>query len=315
MASITQTQSLYRGRFAPSPTGPLHFGSLIAALASYLCARAQQGKWLVRIEDLDPPREQPGASKLILETLEAYHLFWDEPVVYQSQRHDIYEHYTQQLLNENTAFYCQLSRQELAKFNGIHPGLDINLVSTSTSKLSTLTNPAPAAIRMITNNKPINFTDEIQGLQQQNLSKEVGAFVIKRKDGLYAYQLAVVIDDDEQGITHIVRGSDLLDSTPRQRHLQEALNFIHPCYAHIPIIVNGKLEKLSKQTFAKGLNPKNKHKDLFTALQILAQSPPKDLLQESYSTLLSWAIEHWKIEHIPAKLHFPHAESSALANL
>jgi glutamyl-Q tRNA(Asp) synthetase len=286
------------GRFAPSPTGPLHFGSLIAALASYLESKKSHGKWLVRMEDLDKPREMKGAAEDILRTLEAYGLYWDGEVVYQSKRNDLYQSALNHLHNKGWTYACTCSRKEIqdsatSSQRGIegviYPGI---CREKHVSK-------SPHAVRVKTLDQNITFEDLIQGGITQNLAKQIGDFVIKRADGLFAYQLAVVVDDHEQGITHIVRGADLLDSTTRQIHLQALLEFQHIQYAHIPAAQNQQGEKLSKQTLAQAISPKDSSKNLYQALNFLGQRPPIDLANEKSEQILNWAMNHWNIDQVP----------------
>lgn len=281
----------YTGRFAPSPTGPLHLGSLLTALASFLDARASKGIWLVRMEDLDPPREMAGAASDILRTLEHYGLHWDSEVVYQSRRHVLYEDAVQTLLQQGHGFYCTCSRKDLqALGTRAYPG-------TCRGQLTT---PAQEhAIRVQVENSDIHFDDALQGYCTFNLHDDGGDFVIKRKDGLYAYHLAVVIDDAAQNITHIVRGSDLLDSTPRHIHLQRLLGLPTPHYAHLPVIVNAQGQKLSKQTFAAALPQTDPVPALLACLQALGQQPPAELRQASRDELLGWGIGHWSLAQVP----------------
>lgn len=281
----------YIGRFAPSPTGLLHFGSLMTAVASFLDAKAHQGKWLVRIEDLDPPRETPGASDEILKTLEAYHLHWDGDVWKQSNRHEIYQAQVDQLLKSQLAFYCTCSRKPLIlKYGGYYPGIC----------RGQFTKPdQPASVRLLTHDQPIGFDDALQGHYEQRLESEVGDFIIKRKDGLYAYHLAVVMDDQAQGITDIVRGLDLLDSTPRHLYLQELLGYHTPQYLHLPIVVNHLGQKLSKQTFADPIPKHQPSHYLWACLDTLGQQPPRELKNDTPATLLEWAIQHWDRHKIP----------------
>ena len=235
------TNHRYVGRFAPSPTGPLHFGSLVAALASYLDAKANGGRWLVRIEDLDPPREVTGSSTHILKQLQALGMNWDDDVLYQSTRLSAYERILQQLENLEYCFNCDCSRQRVSGLGGVYDG----------RCRSRGLNPSPGlAIRLKTSSQTVRFADGIQGDYVQNLEHEVGDFILRRRDGLFAYQLAVVADDAAQKITHVVRGYDLVSSTPRQIYLQQLLGLPTPSYAHIPIIVNELGQKLSKQHFA-----------------------------------------------------------------
>ncbi|NOZ51593.1 MAG: tRNA glutamyl-Q(34) synthetase GluQRS [Gammaproteobacteria bacterium] len=291
-------QPRYRGRFAPSPTGPLHFGSLVSAVASFLQAKSQHGVWLLRIEDLDPPREQAGAADQILRTLDNYGLQWDESVVYQSQRHERYETLLAQLAHSKESFPCFCSRKEL---------------STAMRRANVLTYPGncrhlntdinkPHAIRLKVNTTTITFHDKIHGKISQQLDEVVGDFIIKRSDGFYAYQLAVVIDDADQGITEVVRGCDLLDNSPRQIYLQQRLGLPQPDYVHVPIVTNVQHVKLSKQTFAPPLDRQTPHIELFNVLQFLGQKPPIELIQSDLNSVWSWAKQYWNLTNIP-KIH------------
>lgn len=226
----------YIGRFAPTPSGHLHFGSLVAALASYLDARAVGGRWLLRMEDLDPPREEPGAQAAILKALESYGFEWDGEMVRQSERHDAYDQVINRLFSQGLAYACTCSRKQLEAYQGIYPGLCRNAGHSTED----------AAIRLRVPELEYHFTDRVQGEFRQHLGREVGDFVIRRRDGLYAYQLAVVLDDAWQGVTDIVRGADLLDSTPRQLYLQELLGLPQPRYLHVPLITQPDGHKLGK---------------------------------------------------------------------
>lgn len=278
----------YIGRFAPSPTGPLHFGSLLAAVASYLQARANRGKWLLRVEDIDPPREQSGADKRIIEALEAYGFEWDGPVTYQSQFRQRHEDLVQHLLNDGQAYPCSCSRSDLSSarrgpLGVIYPG--------------TCRSGRPgedAAIRVRTNDEPINYTDVLQGDQTHRLESESGDFVIKRRDGFIAYQLAVVADDHDQGISEVVRGIDLLDSTPRQIFLQGLLSFPSPVYLHIPVAENSAGQKLSKQTGATEIELQEVRPVLVRALDALGQQPVTDLADSSLASIWKWASDNWR---------------------
>ncbi|GGK85386.1 tRNA glutamyl-Q(34) synthetase GluQRS [Amphritea balenae] len=283
---------VYTGRFAPSPTGPLHFGSLLAALASFLDARAHQGRWLIRIEDLDPPREIVGASDSILRTLEQFGFEWDGPVWYQSQRHPVYHEILEQLLHQNNAYRCSCSRQEIIKRTG-------SSVYDGYCRTHSADRNKACAIRCHCSNH-YAFQDRILGLQ--DFSSRQDDFVIFRRDGYFAYQLAVTIDDAEQQISHVVRGSDLLDSTPKQLQLQHLLNYPQPEYAHIPVATNSQGQKLSKQTFADALNDQQPVPQLIQALNFLNQQPPAELTEATTSECLNWAVQHWNITAIPAQL-------------
>ncbi len=280
-----------RGRFAPSPTGPLHFGSLVAAVGSYLQARATGARWLVRMEDLDPPREVAGAADLILRALERHGLEWDGEVLYQSRRTEAYRAALADLERDGRLYACTCSRSDLAPYGGRYPGF---------CRSRSVHARGSHALRVRTEGEPITFTDAIQGLQEQDLEREVGDFVLRRRDGLFAYQLAVVVDDAFQGITEVVRGSDLLDSTGRQIHLQRLLGLPTPSYAHLPVVVNGAGEKLSKQTHAPPLDLKEPRPALLGALRFLGQAPPREVAEGTAAEILGWAIRHWSLERVPS---------------
>ena len=289
---------LYRGRFAPSPTGPLHFGSLIAAVGSYVQAKSQGGEWLVRMEDLDPPREVPGAADNILRTLEAYQLNWDGKVLYQSQRHDTYEEALSLLSENGHTFPCSCTRKSIATANSntrldIYPGTCRNGLAPGAKARSTRVKVAP---------ETVNFLDGIQGAQVIQLDSAVGDFVVKRADGLFAYHLAVVVDDAFQEISEIVRGTDLLDSTPHHLYLQKLLNYQSPGYAHLPVAVNAQGEKLSKQTHAHAVDPAQPGQMLEKALTFLGHSPEPDVINAEPETLLNWAIDNWDLERVPKQM-------------
>ncbi len=257
------------GRFAPSPTGSLHFGSLVAATASYLAARQAGGKWLLRIEDLDKPREQPGAANAIIQTLADYGFEWDGDILYQSQRQEAY-HVALAALQTHT-YSCTRSRKGL---------------------------PTLPAIRLRTHDDPICFTDTIQGEYCQHLASDVGDFVLLRADGLFAYQLAVVVDDAFQGVNQVVRGADLLDNTPRQIWLQHLLGFAQPTYAHVPLVLNEYGQKLSKQTLAPAINTNQRIPTLVAALRFLRQPCPDAHEFATLTDCWNWAITHWNIHSL-----------------
>ncbi|WP_017460952.1 tRNA glutamyl-Q(34) synthetase GluQRS [Dyella ginsengisoli] len=250
----------YRGRFAPSPTGPLHFGSLVAAVGSWLCARQAGGQWLVRMEDIDPPREVPGAARDILATLPAFGLVADGPVLYQSARRAAYDAAFEKLRAEGHVFPCWCSRTDLAARGGLHrDGLCVAPPSDD----------RPPAWRLRAPDEDIAFTDGLQGTQRQNLRETAGDFVIRRVEGYYAYQLACVVDDAFQGITEVVRGTDLLDSTPRQIYLQRLLGLPTPAYLHLPLARDAQGRKLSKSAGAGALDPAEPMPALRRALAFL----------------------------------------------
>jgi glutamyl-Q tRNA(Asp) synthetase len=291
---------MYVGRFAPSPTGPLHFGSLVAAVASYCEAKANQGLWLVRMEDLDRPREMKGAADAILHQLEAFGFEWDSEVIYQSKRNEFYSEILQQLKQQQLIYPCTCTRKEIADSSN-QIGID-SIIYPKTCHTHPPKTNAPIAWRIKTSPTLIKFNDAIQGSLEQNIADQVGDFVLKRADGLYAYQLAVVADDAEQKITHVVRGADLLDSTSRQIYLQQLLGFKQPFYAHIPIAVNSQGEKLSKQTLAQPINKEHAPQLVFDALVFLGQHPPSTLKQISLTEIWEWAIQNWQLSKISHKI-------------
>jgi len=296
MSSINPNSQAYIGRFAPSPTGPLHFGSLVSALASYVDAHHNHGKWLVRMEDLDPPREQAGAADAILHCLEDYGLEWDDSVLYQSQRWDIYETYLEQLRQQGLIYACNCSRQDLQAMGGIYNGRCRN-------RFVDITKPHAQRLKLydlppgFSDSDQLTFTDLIQGKQTQNLRTEAGDQILKRKDGLYAYQLAVVVDDIEQSITHIIRGSDLLNVTARQIFMFQLLNASVPAFGHVTLASQPNGQKLSKQNLAPALELKDAEKNLWNALAFLNQNPPKELWGAK-SELLKWAKVNWQRSNI-----------------
>jgi len=298
--STTTPHTDYRGRFAPSPTGPLHFGSLIAAIGSYLQARKQGGSWLVRMEDLDPPREVSGASDAILRTLEHYGFEWDGPVRYQSTRHEVYLDALEQLQDAGLSYRCNCSRKQItekAHQLELPPG-----VYSGSCRHARVSKHQQHAIRLLCPTGETRFNDEIQGPISQRLESEVGDFVLRRADGLFAYQLAVVVDDADQGISEVVRGSDLLDNTPRQIALQQALGITTPGYLHLPVVLNTQGQKLSKQTLAPALDDKNPLPALWYGLKFLGQQPIKELLDGDLDELWHWARENWNSQYIPRTL-------------
>ena len=291
-----------RGRFAPSPTGPLHFGSLIAALGSFLEARRQGGEWLVRMEDVDIPRTAPGAADAILRTLECCGLLWDGPVIYQSQRTEHYQAALDQLQCAGLAYPCSCTRRDLT---GGPRGRDGAPVYPGHCRNGPRQPSRPCAIRLRLPDIPLIFQDAVQGDYRQQLAREVGDVVIRRADGGFAYQLAVVVDDADQGVSEIVRGSDLLDSTPRQIYLQRALALPTPRYVHLPVAVDERGDKLSKQTHAPPLQDRNPGPQLWEALRFLGQQPPTTLIHAPPAEILAWALAHWRLEGIPATLVRP----------
>jgi len=290
----------YVGRFAPSPTGPLHFGSLLSAIASYLDARANKGTWLVRMEDLDPPREPPGAAAEILAQLQQFDLEWDGAVLYQSSRLTAYAEALQQLLDAGLCYACACTRPQVRAMGNVYNG------HCREARLATT---ARTAMRVKTQPLEIVVNDAVQGQYKTALATECGDFIIRRKDGLFAYQLAVVVDDAYQGVTHIIRGYDLLDSTPRQIYLQQLLHLNPPQYGHIPVIVDARGEKLSKQTFAPAIDATQAVTLTHSVLQLLGQSPPPISSFSNNRAQLQWAIEHWDIQAVPKLANIRQANS------
>lgn len=292
----------YIGRFAPSPTGPLHFGSLVSALASYLDAKSQQGKWLVRMEDLDPPREQPGAATEILRSLEAHGLEWDGEVLYQSTRLDAYGEQLKSLIKADLVYPCQCSRQRLQSLKGVYDGY---------CRTHPVAADAPIAWRLklydlpgsFAHNEIIHFTDAIQGEQTQNLRTQAGDQILKRRDGFYAYPLAVVVDDIAQGITHVIRGSDLLEVTGRQIFFFHLLGKTAPQFGHVPLAIQENGQKLSKQNYAPPLLPEYAGRNLWQALRFLGQNPPFDLADNSAPDVLQWGLTHWHLGKVQGLGH------------
>lgn len=285
---MTQTTQ-YIGRFAPSPSGPLHFGSLIAALGSYLQAKSHQGRWIVRMEDLDPPREMPGAADDILRTLEAYGFTWDGGILYQSQRHDAYQSQIDQWLAQGDAYYCQCSRKAIKEVGGFYPGTCRNLNQQ----------PKDSAVRLKVD-KPITlFDDQLHGQIALPTAVAGEDFIIRRRDGLFAYNLAVVLDDIEQGITEVVRGADLIEPTGRQIGLYQQLGHAPVSYLHLPLAVTENGNKLSKQNHAPAIDKNNPRPALVAALQFLGLAPPAELAELTVEEILLWGVEHWQLDKLP----------------
>lgn len=287
---------MYVGRFAPSPSGPLHFGSLIAALASFLDARAAGGRWLVRIEDLDTPRVQPGAADGILRTLERLGLHWDGSVEYQSARGDHYRQALERLASRGLTYWCGCTRREIAD-SSLGLAADGARIYPGSCAAGLAPGRAARVLRVRVADDPIRFVDRLQGPRQQRLGSEVGDFIVYRADGQFAYQLAVVVDDAEQGVTDVVRGADLLDSTARQIHLQRLLGLPTPRYLHVPAAISSSGEKLSKQTGAPVVDASHPLPVLAQALEFLGQAA-QDM--EDPRELLAGAIRDWAVARIPA---------------
>jgi glutamyl-Q tRNA(Asp) synthetase len=280
----------YRGRFAPSPTGPLHAGSMLAAFGSWLLARQAGGEWRVRIEDIDPPREVAGAARQQLHTLGAFGLRFDGEVTWQSRRGHLYRAALNRLLAQGLAFECHCSRAELAAAGGIHRRC-----------VATAPRPDPAIRLRVADGCEVAFEDAVHGHVAQRVDRDVGDFVLLRTDGLWAYQLAVVVDDAEQGITDVVRGADLLDSTPRQVLLQRALGLPTPRYAHLPLLLGDDGRKLSKSDAALPVDADDPLATLHLLWRCLGQVPLPAQAENGLDAFLSCAMERFRLEQVPRR--------------
>jgi glutamyl-Q tRNA(Asp) synthetase len=286
----------YVGRFAPSPTGPLHFGSLVTAVASYCDARAHAGQWLLRIENVDTTREVLGASKQIIDSLKSHGFEWDSNIVYQDQRTEFYEKYFNLLKKKSLIYPCSCTRKEIADSTS-ESGIE-GLIYPRTCYPNEANTKQKMAWRMHVANQYIHFVDRVAGAHTHHMPTDIGDFIIKRADGLFAYHLAVVTDDAKQGVTHVVRGEDLLNSTSRQILLQQALNLQTPSYMHIPIVKNADGEKLSKQTSAPAISNTDVIYNLYQAFTFLNLNPPQSILNASISESWKWAFEQWRTHYI-----------------
>lgn len=300
MPGTSQESRPYRGRFAPSPTGPLHFGSLVAAVGSHADARASHGEWFVRMEDLDPPREVPGAADAILGALEAIGMEWDGAVRYQSTRMEAYREALDRLAAAESTYPCACTRKEIAdsvlRFGSASTG---EVVYPGTCRNGVPTGRTPRSTRLRVGDAMIEFGDAVQGRMHQHLGHAVGDFVLRRADGHFAYQLAVVVDDADQGITDVVRGADLLDSTARQIFLQRCLGAPLPRYCHLPVATDATGEKLSKQTLAAPVDPSDSAATLWRALAFLGHAPPAEMARAGTIILWEWALANWDRARIP----------------
>ena len=281
-----------RGRFAPSPSGPLHFGSLVAAVGSYLVAKYYGAEWQVRIEDIDPPREVEGATETILRQLEDFGLHWDGPIIYQSENIPRFNDILHKLRQDGLLYACDCTRKQInqASDNGRYPNIcqDKNLDFNG-----------EVAWKLRHGAGDYDFIDQIQGQCNFESALYQEDFTVKRKDDLIAYQLAVVVDDIDSGIDHVVRGIDLLDSTPRQLRLYEVLNKPAPLWYHLPLAINNDGNKLSKQNHAAAIDASIASQQLHRAIAFLGQKPPAELLKEPPEIIIDWAIEHFSLDNIP----------------
>jgi len=288
----------YKGRFAPSPTGPLHFGSLVAAVGSYLQARHSEGKWLVRIDDIDPPREKKGAADHILTTLEQFGFEWDEKVYYQSERQAYYQDVVDELIRQQLAYPCSCSRSSILKKTGQHKG---EIIYPGFCRNGPLDKSSDYNIRLRTDGALIQFNDRLMGEHDVNLENSQGDFILQRRDHFFSYHLASGIDDAEQGITEVVRGSDLLNCTPSQLYVQQVLNLRSPQYCHLPIAVNPDGQKLSKQNHALPIEPQDAVNLLVKSLKFLGQMPSNELIKSNKKDVWNWAMNHWQLDLVPLK--------------
>lgn len=286
----------YKGRFAPSPTGPLHFGSLVAAVGSYLQARHQKGKWLIRIDDIDPPREEKGAADNILTTLEQFGFEWDEEVYYQSKRQAYYQEIVDELTRQQLAYPCSCSRSSILKKTGQHKG---EIIYPGFCRNGPLEKSSDYSIRLRTDGELIQFHDRLMGEHKVNLEKTQGDFILQRRDHFFSYHLASGIDDAEQGITEVVRGSDLLNCTPSQLYVQHILKLRSPQYCHLPIAVSPDGQKLSKQNHARPIASQDAANLLVKTLKFLGQMPSIELTNSSKEEVWNWAIAHWQLDLVP----------------
>lgn len=294
-APLSSQTSSYVGRFAPSPSGPLHFGSLIAALGSFLQARARGGRWLVRIEDIDPPREMAGAADLILQTLEAYGLEWDGEVMYQSRRHARYDEIIDQLYLAGDLYWCRCTRREIMASGGFYNG-----------HCRTLGLSAEGCAARLRQHHPVyHFEDGLQGHIEVPAALAEEDFIVRRRDGLYAYNLAVVVDDMDSGITEIVRGADLLEPTVRQIALYQTLGASVPDWVHLPLAVLADGNKLSKQNHAPALAQDEVRPALWRALYFLGQCPPPELMASPVAEMIRWAVANWRLARVPSCQKIP----------
>ena len=290
---------MYIGRFAPTPSGPLHMGSLVTALASYCEAKSHDGKWLVRMEDLDTPRVVKGAADNILATLEAFGFEWDDDILYQSQRFDAYQEVIQRWIDERILFACDCSRKSLARQN-LHYG-PLGMIYPGHCRLKNLDMHQDYSLRLnLQQAGTISFSDKLYGNLELDLSNQVGDIVIKRIDGIYAYHLAVVVDDAYQQVSHIVRGADLLEVTALHIYLNRLLKFNDAGYMHLPLIKNPDGKKLSKQTGARAIDVTQASSQIISALEFLGQKPDKKLAHETPKEILKVALAHWDPSRIPA---------------
>ncbi len=301
----------YKGRFAPSPSGPLHFGSLITAIGSYLQAKSQQGEWLVRIEDIDPAREVAGARDAILTTLENFGFEWDGPISFQSQRHNLYRDAIDSLQHKGCIYPCACSRKQVTEAQTSH---STNTIYPGTCRKGLSQGQSMHTLRMNTQGMVIQFEDLLQGQCKYNLQTDIGDYIVLRADGYFSYQLATGIDDAQQRITEVIRGNDLLDSTPCQILVQQKLGLKTPVYGHLPVVINNQGQKLSKRNMAPPLIDRQAPLQIFQALDFLGQKPPSHLKKESLKNIWQWAIASWCYDKIPQQRAISYQNVAQLKN-
>ena len=288
----------YIGRFAPSPTGPVRFGTLVAAVGSYLQAKTSNGDWLLRIDDVDTTRKVEGSDVAIIRTLEAFGFQWSGEILYQTQMIDAYEAALDKLIEQSLVFPCLCSRKQLHESGAgnIYP---------VTCRLRKLPEAEEHSLRLIAEDVTITFNDIVMGKQSQNIKSECGDFIIKRRDGLFAYQLAVVVDDALQGVTEVVRGTDLLDSTPRQIYLQQLLGYPTPRYCHLPLAVDAAGSKISKSEGKSKIEIAHREELLISSLDFLGQQVPGALSGSGIDDIWRWAMDNWDVTRVPTSKTIP----------
>ncbi len=298
MKNINTTEPAVVGRFAPSPTGPLHFGTLLAALGSFLAAKSMDGRWLLRIEDLDRPRVVPGAAGSMLRLLERLGFVWDGDVVYQSGRFKRYREILGRLREQGKTFECSCSRREILA-SAPHPGEE-GPVYPGTCRNGPRNTRTERSVRLRVAAEPIVYVDMLRGTLRQNLERQVGDFVLHRADGVFAYQLAVVVDDLDSGVTQVVRGADLLSSTARQVYLYQCLGAVAPLYLHLPLVLGNAGEKLSKRDGGNVVvTTENGGLMIWHGLAFLGQRPPVEIRDLPAREILCWGIEHFRPQAVP----------------
>ncbi len=295
-------KTIYRGRFAPTPSGPLHFGSIVAAVGSYLEARAHAGEWRVRIDDLDLLRVAPGATDSILRCLEQLGFEWNGPVIYQSRRTPAYHAALHQLRQRGVVYPCACTRKEIAE--RARTGVE-GPVYAGTCRRGMPAGREARAVRLLTTGAQVQFDDAVLGPQMRDLEREAGDFVLYRADGVFAFHLASAVDDGELEMTDIVRGADLLESSARQIHVIRLLGLNVPRYTHLPVAVNARGEKLSKQTLAKSVDPGEPAQVLVPVLRFLGQSPPEELSRAGTPEVWRWGIANWRLQQVPKQSSLP----------